>query len=104
MRNAQVFIDGLYEWLKEAFHPVNKRISELEQRVQAVERSIKEVREVTYKGTWKDGDVYSKGNMVTMSGCVWACMADRTIERPGNGSSDWRLAVKSGRDGKDARP
>lgn len=53
------------------------------------------------KGIYKAGTSYEHGDSVTYAGSYW--IAQRATEAsPGNGSSDWRLAVKRGRDGKDA--
>jgi hypothetical protein len=43
---------------------------------------------------------YEPGDMVTWHGSLWHCNA-ATAERPGSGAA-WTLAVKCGRDGKDA--
>lgn len=54
-----------------------------------------------YCGVWQAGAHYAPGDMVTWSGSQWHCNA-ATGERPGLGNPTWTLAVKSGRDGKDA--
>lgn len=43
---------------------------------------------------------YEKGDGATYGGCYWIAQKDGPEGVPG-GSSDWRLAVKKGRDGKD---
>jgi HK97 family phage portal protein len=53
-------------------------------------------------GIWEDGKEYQPGQMVTHSGSVWHCNGP-TMEKPG-AHIDWTLAVKRGRDGKDAKP
>jgi collagen type III alpha len=52
------------------------------------------------RGVWHAGD-YERGDGVTWNGSWWICQAD-TQTKPGDSNSDWRLAVKRGRDGKDA--
>lgn len=52
------------------------------------------------RGVFKDGDTYERGDMVTWGGSGWVCQKE-TRAKPGDGSSDWRLFVKKGRDGKD---
>lgn len=52
------------------------------------------------RGVYKPGTKYFKGAMVTAQGSTWSAQAD-TSERPGDGSTSWRLAVKKGRDGRD---
>jgi collagen type III alpha len=54
-----------------------------------------------YKGVWKPDAPNEKGDFVTFGGAVWHCNA-ATTAKPGDGNEDWTLAVKSGRDGKDA--
>ena len=55
-----------------------------------------------YRGVHVDGKQYERGDTVTWAGAVWHCNAP-TSERPGDGSTFWRLAVKRGRDGKDGK-
>lgn len=53
-----------------------------------------------YKGVWKPG-TYPAGSFVTHGGSMWH--ADKATDfKPGEGGG-WTLAVKSGRDGKDAK-
>ncbi len=52
-----------------------------------------------YKGVWKAG-AYKRGSVVTWAGSMFIANAD-TEAKPEE-SGDWRLAVKRGRDGKDA--
>jgi hypothetical protein len=55
-----------------------------------------------YQGAWQTGRTYVTGDTVSLRGCEWHCQAPMTTGRPGD-SSDWVLAVKCGRDGKDLR-
>jgi hypothetical protein len=50
-------------------------------------------------GVWKEGSTYLEGDGVTWGGSFWTAQKD-TKAKP-DGSDDWRLAVKRGRDGKD---
>lgn len=54
-----------------------------------------------YRGVFADGETYVKGDTVTWGGSLWHCSAE-TVDKPGAGDS-WQLAVKKGRDGRDAR-
>lgn len=54
-----------------------------------------------YCGVFKAGDSYVPGDLVTWGGCLWHCDKE-TTGKPDAG--DWTLAVKKGRDGKDAKP
>lgn len=51
------------------------------------------------KGVWRPGD-FAKGAAVTFGGSVWIAQRD-TSDKPET-SDAWRLAVKRGRDGRDA--
>ena len=53
-----------------------------------------------YCGIFKEGEAYVPGDLVTWGGCLWHCDKE-TTEKPD--SADWTLAVKKGRDGKDAK-
>ena len=50
-----------------------------------------------YRGVFVEEKVYERGDMVTVNGSVYHCDADTTT-RPGEGSHDWTLAVKRGKD------
>lgn len=56
------------------------------------------------RGVFREGDDYRKGDGVTFNGSFWFAQKDHPQGRPDSGSGDWRLAVKKGRDGKDAAP
>lgn len=79
---------------------LGSRLKEQDARIAALEQRISEFK---YCGVWQPGTVYRESNSVTDSGSLWMCMAPQTTQRPGDGP-DWRLAVKRGKDGKDARP
>jgi hypothetical protein len=50
-----------------------------------------------YRGVYLDGKIYERGDMVTVNGSIYHCDTDTTT-RPGDGSKDWTLAVKRGKD------
>ena len=52
-------------------------------------------------GVWREGTAYVAGDGVTMGGSFFIAQADTTA-KPGK-SDEWRLAVKRGNDGRDAR-
>ena len=61
-----------------------------------------------YRGVYKEGP-YERGDTVTWAGSLWHCDAEKTADKPGDGSSDWTLCAKKGRDGrngeaKEAKP
>ncbi len=51
-----------------------------------------------YRGVFKDGETYEKGDMVTWGGDLWHCNDETTSEKPLEGMKTWQLAVKKGRD------
>ena len=55
-----------------------------------------------YRGVFREGDQYDGGDAVTFGGSLWVALC-ATTTKPGDGSPDWRLAVKKGRDGRDAK-
>lgn len=50
-----------------------------------------------YRGVYLDGKIYERGDLVTVNGSIYHCDADTTA-RPGDGSKEWTLAVKRGKD------
>ena len=56
-----------------------------------------------YCGVYDEHKSYAAGDQVTYRGSQWHCHT-ATSARPGDGATGWTLAVKCGRDGKDARP
>lgn len=56
---------------------------------------------VVDRGVFRAGAKHTHGDAVTFAGSYWIAQCD-TENAPGSGSPDWRLAVKKGRDGKDA--
>jgi hypothetical protein len=52
-------------------------------------------------GVYQAGVRYEPGDLVTVQGSVWHCNA-ATSDRPTDRATGWTLAVKCGRDGKDA--
>lgn len=66
-----------------------------------------QVPAMIYRGVFKDGATHARGDAVTWAGSLWHCHAEATTSKPGEGSADWTLAVKRGRDGtagKDGAP
>lgn len=60
-------------------------------------------RSSIYRGVFKLGSEYRKGDEVTWGGSTWHCLAESSKEQPGAGSPEWVLAVKQGERGKSAR-
>lgn len=72
------------------------RITALEAQLAAVQ-----ARTFGYRGVFTAGETYEAGCFVTDHGGIWHCRRT-TAERPG-ASNDWTLAVKAGRNGRDAK-
>jgi collagen type III alpha len=51
------------------------------------------------RGVYQLGRTYEKGDGVTFGGSFWIAQ-DMTGEKPGDGATKWRLAVKAGREGR----
>lgn len=66
-----------------------------------VEKSVK-IPAVIDRGVFKPGS-YEKGDGVSYGGSFWIAKCDEPKGVPGSGETDWRCAVKKGRDGKDLR-
>lgn len=54
-----------------------------------------------YKGVYRPDDSYTAHDTATWAGSLWHCNVTGTKAKPGDGSSDWTLAVKKGRDAKE---
>ena len=53
----------------------------------------------TYRGVWKDGEAYQRGDTTTWGGNLFLALAD-TSGKPAD-TRDWQLITKRGRDGRD---
>jgi hypothetical protein len=56
---------------------------------------------MVYRGVHKDGEAYEEGDTVTSGGSLWVALKDATTKPGIEGGSEWQLAVKRGRDGRD---
>lgn len=56
-----------------------------------------------YRGVFKEGQQYQKGDTVTWGGSLWHCDADKTLEKPDSAAKHWTLAAKKGRDARPAK-
>jgi hypothetical protein len=54
------------------------------------------------RGVFKEGEPYVRGDVVTWGGSLWIAQK-ATSAKPDSPDSGFRLAVKRGRDGKDAK-
>lgn len=72
------------------------RSRSLEERIGAIEQ-----RGVMYRGVWQRQAAYEIGDLATHRGSCWHANEPTVGAEPGSGPA-WSLAVKAGRDGKDA--
>lgn len=99
MRGWECIVEGVKELQVDM---VDKRLS-----VKAVMSSgaltemVKELPIQIYRGVFKSEDPYHHGDTVTWAGSLWHCNVTGTKALPGDGSADWTLAVKKGRDGRE---
>jgi hypothetical protein len=84
---------------------IASKFNELQRRVAEIEE-----KGVVYRGVYQHSDEYRRGDLVTYQGSIFHCVKDVSGEYPyreNNGvsrqSDAWVLAVKRGRDGKDAK-
>ena len=79
---------------------ISKAITPLAARVAALEQErMKGVDSVRWAGTYKNGDSYRGGELVTHAGALWAakCATAQTPGRPPEGeTADYVLIVKNG--------
>jgi len=54
---------------------------------------------LTYCGVWFPARTYERGEFVTHDGSLWHAKT-ATTAKPGDGTADWTLAVKRGRDAR----
>jgi hypothetical protein len=91
---------GIKEYVERKLAPLLISIAQLEAKNARLEAQIAAHRSVKYMGVYRDGAEYSEGSLVTLHGSLFH--ANRTTKMiPGDGSVDWTLCVKRGRDGKD---
>jgi len=65
-----------------------------------VEKFAFTVPVMIYRGVFKEGETYQRGDTVTWGGSLWHCDAD-TTDKPDGQQKHWTIAVRRGRDGKD---
>jgi hypothetical protein len=86
--------DAVKGYVDRSFDAYAKRIEALEQAQSAFQ----------YRGVWRADESYRQNNFATFGGGLWVAKIDSTGLKPGDNNSAWQLAVKAGRDGRDANP
>lgn len=67
----------------------------------AMSAAVAKLPVMLYRGVYREGESYERGDTVTWAGSLWHCDADTTAKPDAVGSKAWTLAAKRGRDGKD---
>ena len=99
---VEVISPVVKERLTEAMAETFLYMKTLESRVIELENATKEPS-ISYCGVWTEGE-YEKNSAVTHVGSLWiAKRKTRSKPQPDAAEGDWQLAVRRGRDGKDAK-
>jgi hypothetical protein len=77
--------------IRDLLAPLDARLTAIEQRLNG---GGPQTLADSYRGVFKQGESYKRGELCTDQGGLWFCNAD-TQTRPGSGPH-WTLAVKSG--------
>jgi hypothetical protein len=96
-------VDESQTSLDEAFEAVKGYVDRSIDALWEEVKALKDRPEFSDAGIWVHDKTYKTGNGVSESGSFWIAKRDTTFgEKPG-ASDAWRLAVKRGKDGRDAR-
>jgi hypothetical protein len=87
MTDEEQMADIICEAIQLATAPLVARIKQLESRGTLEDR-----------GTWKHGETYNKGDVVTHHGSAWICRSLHYSVGDDISHTDFRLLVKKGRD------
>lgn len=97
-RDIQVIVEAIAPVLHEhVIKLLDSKCAKLQERVAELEQR----RGMRFRGVWNQHDQYDEGDFATDHGAGWVAKC-LTRQRPDYGCSDWQLAVKRGRDGRDA--
>lgn len=93
--------DIIRQYTDAALAPLSKRLDALERENAELKAAGTTTLADAYQGIWAPGRNYKRGDVSTHDGSVWLAQVD-TNTKPGSDAA-WRMLVKRGRDGKDAR-
>lgn len=82
--------------------PLRTRVATLEQQLATVTTDLQEHPPLRAGGVWRPRTAFAAGEAVTYDGSLWICTTAHTAGDRFQ-HDHWRLAVKRGRDAKDAR-
>lgn len=101
--DAEQVADDLKHQLAQEREDAATRLSDTQKQVrEAIDEAIKQLPTPVYRGVFDRDASYKSGDFVTHKGSVWHCNAATDGDAPG-ASDAWTLAVKCGRDGRDAK-
>lgn len=92
--------DAVFLLLKAAFRDIAALSIQVQQRASIGAIRRKQAGHLEYKGVFKSGQTYQRGDFTTYGGNLWHCNTQTADAPPGEA---WTLAVRRGQDGKDAR-
>lgn len=99
MRGWECIVNGLHELSIEQLDERNFQVKSVYSNDEAKVVGFT-IPAPVYRGVFRQGDKYAKGDLVTWAGNIYHCNAD-TEAKPGEGIAEWTLSVKRGRDGRD---
>ena len=91
--NPLRFAEGLRGILDKELGVLARRIEDLEGEL----RTLKSGGHLRYRGVFKPGALFEKGDAVTDHGSLWICLGATDSRPPG---ANWQLAVKRGKDAR----
>jgi len=95
--------DAIIDVIKRAVVPVRDRVATLETELAAVKTDLEMRPPLRATGkAWAPHQRFLIGDLTTHDGSLWLCMAAHTASAP-FAHEHWRLVVKRGRDGRDAK-
>jgi len=97
MASMQIRLDTAVQFNREQRLKLVDEVKALRERVHALESAPR----LKYQGVYKEGQRYAVGDVVTHHGSMFHCNLETTGEP--EKTYAWTLAVKRGRDGKDAQ-
>jgi hypothetical protein len=93
-------IETIRDAVASAENRSERKIKTLESRIAELEAKPN----LAYRGTHEDGRAYKAGDAVSWQGSLWICLRSHVASNHGiDHDGTWQLAVKKGRDGRDAR-
>jgi hypothetical protein len=98
VKDFHTVIEGVAKKIMPYFDELFAHVDALKARISELEARPS----FEYQGTWDATKTYTVGDFVTSSGSLWHAEMISTGVRPGSGSA-WKLAVKHGQNGKDAK-